>query len=115
MVKLTTTLFIEKAILIHGFKYDYSKVNYIDSKTKVCIICKEHGEFWQNPSNHLNGKGCKECANKKLNRVDKITVEEAMRRLDNLNNNYEYDLTNFKKSKDNIKIKCVDHGWLDLS
>ena len=115
MVKLTTTIFIEKAILIHGFKYDYSKVNYIDSKTKVCIICKEHGEFWQNPSNHLNRKGCKECANKKLNRVDKITVEEAMRRLDNLNNNYEYDLTNFKKSKDNIKIKCGDHGWFEQS
>lgn len=37
--------FIAKAKSVHGDKYDYLKVDYIDSKTKVCIICKEHGEF----------------------------------------------------------------------
>ena len=36
-------------------KYNYSKVNYINNSTKVCIICPEHGEFWQTPSNHLYG------------------------------------------------------------
>ena len=56
-----TEEFIEKAKLIHGNKYDYSKVNYIDSKTKVCIICPIHGEFWQNTSSHLRGCGCKSC------------------------------------------------------
>ena len=35
--------FISKAIAIHGNKYDYSKVNYLNSRTKVCIICPEHG------------------------------------------------------------------------
>lgn len=39
------TKFIEKAKNKHGDKYDYSKVEYINSTTKVCIICKEHGEF----------------------------------------------------------------------
>ena len=53
--------FIEKARKIHGERYDYSKVNYINSKTKVCIICPEHGEFWQTPDNHLQGKGCYIC------------------------------------------------------
>lgn len=43
--KLTTKEFIEKAKLIHGTRYDYSKVNYINNKTPVNIICKEHGEF----------------------------------------------------------------------
>lgn len=46
---------------IHKYRYDYSKVEYVNSKTKVCIICPEHGEFWQKHNNHLNGEGCPEC------------------------------------------------------
>ena len=40
-----------------GDKYDYSKVDYIDEHTKVCIIDKDYGEFWQQPNAHLNGRG----------------------------------------------------------
>ena len=53
--------FINKAIIRHNGKYDYGKVDYVDPYTKVCIICPRHGEFWQTPSNHLMGCGCKEC------------------------------------------------------
>ena len=63
-----TKEFIQKARKIHGNKYDYSKVNYINNKTKVCIICHEkdengveHGEFWQRPDKHLRGQGCPKC------------------------------------------------------
>lgn len=52
--KLTTEEFIEKAKEIHGNLYDYSKVNYIDSRTKVEIICPEHGVFYMQPCNHTN-------------------------------------------------------------
>ena len=46
-----------------GDKYDYSKVEYINAKTKVCIICPIHGEFWQTPYQHLNLKqGCSKCS-----------------------------------------------------
>lgn len=61
--KLTTEEFIKRARDIHGNKYDYSKVEYINNKTKVCIICHEHGEFWQTPGNHINGAGCPDCQN----------------------------------------------------
>ena len=57
-----TELFIEKAIKIHGDKYDYSKVEYINAKTKVIIICKEHGEFEQTPGGHISNRKCKQCA-----------------------------------------------------
>jgi len=60
--RLTTEEFIEKARQIHGDKYDYSKVNYIDSDTNICIICPEHGEFWMEPSNHLMGQNCRKCS-----------------------------------------------------
>lgn len=56
-----TESFIEEARKIHGNKYDYSKVNYINSYTKVCIICPEHGEFYQRPSDHIKGRGCPIC------------------------------------------------------
>ena len=59
--KLTTEEFIKKSEQIHGNKYIYEKVNYVNSHTKVCIICPEHGEFWQMPYSHLNGIGCKKC------------------------------------------------------
>lgn len=47
--KLTTEEWVAKARAVHGDRYDYSKVEYINGKTKVCIICPEHGEFWQTP------------------------------------------------------------------
>lgn len=57
----TTDEFVKKATEQHFNKYDYSKVKYVNSQTKVCIICPEHGEFWQRPANHLSGQGCPKC------------------------------------------------------
>lgn len=62
MAKLTTEEFIAKANAVHGDRYDYSKVEYVNASTKVCIICKKHGEFWQRPSHHTDGRGCSKCA-----------------------------------------------------
>lgn len=59
---LTTEQFIEKARAIHGDRYDYSKVVYVNDRTKVRITCREHGEFLQAPRGHLNFKGCSKCS-----------------------------------------------------
>ena len=56
MKKLTNNDFINKSNNIHNSKYDYSKTNYVNSWTKVEIICPIHGSFWQLPSNHTAGK-----------------------------------------------------------
>ena len=69
-------IFIEKAKQIHGDKYDYSKVNYINNRTKICIICPIHGEFWQRPYSHLQGKGCIYCGGKNK-RTTKEFIENA--------------------------------------
>lgn len=58
---LSTEQFIEKAKQIHGDRYNYSKVNYINAHTPVCIICPEHGEFIQIPNKHLSGHKCPKC------------------------------------------------------
>lgn len=63
MRKLTKEEFIERARKVHGDKYDYSKVEYVNSRTKVCIICPIHGEFWQKTNHHLEKHGCIKCRN----------------------------------------------------
>jgi len=67
--------FIEKSRLIHGDKYDYSLVEYVNNRTKVCIICQIHGEFWQMPYNHLASKGCPSCVNLINSKGQKATEE----------------------------------------
>lgn len=104
--KLTTETFIEKARKVHGNKYDYSKVNYINSQTKVCIICPEHGEFWQTPNSHLNGIGCPKCSGLK-----KWTTEEFIEKSKKINGDrYDYSKTNYINKRTNVIITCKIHG-----
>ena len=74
--KLSKENFIDKSKAIHGDKYDYSKVVYINNRTKVCIICPKHGEFWQSPSNHLIGRGCPLCKNEHLSNIKLKNTEQ---------------------------------------
>ncbi|HWL22295.1 MAG TPA: hypothetical protein VNR38_00845 [Ureibacillus sp.] len=62
-------LFLQECKQVHGDRYDYSLVEYKDSKTKVKIICKEHGEFKQSPINHLNNNGCPDCGRNRTNKA----------------------------------------------
>lgn len=58
-----TSYWVNQAKEVHGDKYDYSKVKYVKSKTKICIVCRTHGEFWQKPVVHLSNKaGCQKCS-----------------------------------------------------
>ena len=54
--KRTKEDFIGLVIGIHGNKYDYSLVNYINSTTKIKIVCQQHGLFEQAPNKHYNHK-----------------------------------------------------------
>lgn len=57
--------FIERAHVVHGETYDYSKVEYKTARVAVTIICPMHGEFRQAPDKHLRG-GCRKCADENL-------------------------------------------------
>lgn len=73
---MSTAEFIEKAIKIHGNKYDYSKVNYVNPKTNVCIICPIHSEFNIKPINHIQGIGCPKCNESKLEEEIRYLLDE---------------------------------------
>ena len=74
--------FIEKCKQKHGDKYLYTKTNYLNSKTKIEIICPEHGSFFQKPYSHLSGNGCRKCYNKKQSEKTKspdLFIEECIK------------------------------------
>ena len=98
--------FIREAQSIHHNKYDYSKVEYVNNKTKVCIICPEHGEFSQTPSDHLNGKGCPQCAGNV--RCDKDTFIEKAKRIHN--DRYDYSKVEYVNAHTKVCIICPEHG-----
>jgi hypothetical protein len=61
-VRLTQDEFVGKSKSIHGDRYDYSKSIYVNNHTKIEIICRKHGSFWQKPNSHLDQKaGCPKC------------------------------------------------------
>ena len=104
--------FIEKARKVHGDRYDYSKVNYVNSKTKVCIICTEHGEFWQKPNDHLQGKGCKYCGIESRTQKKTLPNKTFIERACKIHNNfYSYDkITEYKGCDCKYIITCPIHG-----
>lgn len=88
----TTEQFIEKAKSVHGDKYNYENVKYINTKTKVEIICPLHGPFSQEPHNHLQGYGCPTCGNKLKGSTTKITTYNFIKQENKIHNfRYKYD------------------------
>ena len=83
MAKLTTEEFIAKAKAVHGDRYDYSKVVYVNNQTPVEIVCPINGAFIQRPSNHLRGNGCPQCGHDSIKERSRalLTQEEARRRI----------------------------------
>jgi very-short-patch-repair endonuclease len=101
--KLTNIDFIHNAKNVHGDKYDYSLVEYINAKTKVKIICPKHGIFEQTPNNHISNKnGCPKCKNLITDFIEKANAIH--------NNKYDYSLVNYQNSKSKVKIICPKHG-----
>lgn len=99
--------FIEKAKKIHGDKYNYEHTVYKNSRTKVKIVCKIHGEFEQRSFDHLKGRGCIYCANDKLRCSKDLFLEKAKKIHGKL---YSYDEVIYINSKEKIKIVCKKHG-----
>lgn len=105
--KLTTNIFIERSNRVHGNLYDYSKSIYKNSKSKIIITCKEHGDFEQISYDHMNGIGCNKCRVKKL--LDTKIKKGIIRSLDQLSEfeKYKNDVwniteINYRKYKNKI-------------
>ena len=108
MKKCAAEDFIKRAKEKFGDRFDYSKVNYVDSRTKVCIVCPEHGEFWINPSTFLNSSvhGCPECSG--LKKWDTRKFIEKAKEVHG--GKYNYAKTVYVNKRTNVEIICPLHG-----
>ena len=108
---MTKEEFIKKSKLVHGDKYDYTKVNYVNNKTKVCIICPEHGEFWQRPESHLSGKGCKKCSGLKSSQKQRKSIDKVIKEFREIHGDkYDYSKVNYINNITKVCIICPEHG-----
>lgn len=107
----TTDEIIEKCRIIHGDKYDYEKLSYVNAKTKVTITCKKHGDFLQDIHHHLDGNGCPKCRSSKLeNELEFLLkkeniIYEQWKRFDWLKNEKKLSL-DFYLPQYNCAIEC---------
>lgn len=110
--KYTTKEFIDLCCKKHGGKYDYSKVNYINTSTPVTIICPKHGEFNQTPNAHLiNGHICPKCANEAIGQKKRMSIWEFSNRAKLVHGDkYDYSKVEYKSIDEPVTIICPIHG-----
>lgn len=105
---MTRDTFIEKAIAIHGKRYDYSQVEYETNKIPVIIICAVHGEFRQRPDKHLQGQNCPLCA--KNAKMDTATFIQRAKSVHG--DQYDYNESKYVNAVTPVRIKCTVCGKL---
>lgn len=105
--KLTLAIFIKKAKSIHKDKYEYDKVEYKNSYTKIKIYCKCcQNYFWQTPNKHLTGRGCPKCGNIQKGMVRRYSLIEFIKKVKDLYGNKYLICGKYKTNKTPIKVKC---------
>lgn len=81
MKKLTQYEFISKSKEIHGNRFSYSKVEFKNVRSKIIIICPDHGEFLIRASNHTHMKqGCDACSREK-HKLTELSPERLENRI----------------------------------
>lgn len=97
--------------IVHGDKYNYSKVEYVNESTKVCIICPKHGEFLQTAWKHKDGGNCPECAALSRAVKRKIPHEKILKRFKAAHGDrYDYSKADFVNMADKVEVVCKKHG-----
>ena len=100
--------FIQQCLNKHQCLYDYSKTNYTNAKTKICVSCHKHGDFFVKPGDHLNrGYGCPKCyEDTKINTTLKFIVKATSVH----GNKYNYSKSHYLDDSTPIEIICSHHA-----
>lgn len=114
--KKTTAEFIEDAKKVHGDRYDYSEVVYVNGRSKVRIGCKKHGMFEQSPESHLAGCGCRSCGLEASGAIRLMSVDEFESKARRVHGDrYDYSEVVYKGNKKKVSIICKKHGVFEQS
>jgi hypothetical protein len=112
--RYSTEEFVNSVSLIHGKKYDYTKVNYINSQTKVEIICPIHSSFYMKPNSHYNGQGCPKCG--RIEAIKNIILDYSvfLERAEKIHNNlYAYKEDTYINYTSKMSVFCYEHGFFE--
>lgn len=114
---LTTEQFVEKAKEIHVNKYDYTKTNYINQKTKITVTCLKHGDFEVVPNYHITDKvGCKICGKESIKEKTSYTTESFIKKCEQIYNfKYDYSFVEYLGYNKKVSIICPIHGEFKIS
>jgi len=116
--KYTTHSFVEKASLIHSNKYNYDKVEYINNKTKIKIVCSLHGEFQQIPLLHIGQQkqGCPSCGIIKRSSKNRRTTKQFIEESKVIHGDrYDYSKSEYRSCDKKLIIICNLHGEFQLT
>lgn len=110
--KPTTEEWIERVAPLYNYRFDYSRVKYVDNKTNVIVICPEHGEFLVTPSNHIKGNGgCPKCCSELKHNSYSKTTEQFIKDAKKVHGDkYDYSKTIYYNNKEKVTIICPVHG-----
>lgn len=107
----TTEEFIVESRMLHGNRYDYSKVDYNNANISVEIICPKHGSFPQTPASHLYGRGCRKCFDKQTGDRSRSTTEEFIKKAKAVHGHkYDYGEVEYLTGILAVDIICPEHG-----
>lgn len=117
--KLTQEEVISRLYDIYGDSLDFSKVEYKNNTTPICVICPIHGEQWVRPDVLFKSKkGCYECVKEYRAQMRRIPTDEIIRRATEVHKGYfTYDresIDRAKSNKDHIIAICPKHGPIDV-
>lgn len=102
--------FVNRSIEIHGDKYNYNEVEYVNSVTPVTIICPEHGSFQQKPVHHIRGAGCKNCYYESVKGPRMTTQQFIDKAIMVHGDKFNYNKTKYEGTHEQLTINCPDHG-----
>lgn len=103
--------FIDRVIKLYNNKYNYDKTIYRGAREKLIVTCKEHGDFQVTATNHLRGRGCKECHYNKLRVIFNLTTQEFIERADLVHDcYYSYSKVVYEHNHKKVTITCPIHG-----
>lgn len=105
MKKLTQEEVLAKFRAVHGDRYDYSLVEYVQAHAKVAILCKDHGAFDQTPNSHWHGSGCPTCSGNYAD-LNTFLTKSAKNHADT----YDYTKVNYVDATTKVDIICKEHG-----
>lgn len=109
--KFSQQSFIALAKKIHQGKYDYSLAVCSAAKSKVIIICPDHGHFVQEAYRHLEGRGCRSCGVAKSSASRSGEVEAFIEKASRLHvGRYSYEDVDYVNNRTKVSITCLEHG-----